>query len=141
VDSVSGFEDYKLKMGDILFSNINSVSHIGKTAIAKTDLDIYHGMNLLCFKSSVGLHSQFLFYFLNTEKIRNYFKSICNQAVSQASINQASLGKTIIRLPSIEEQKKIANFLSGIDTKIESVTNQIAQTQTFKKGLLQQMFV
>ena len=43
--------------------------------------------------------------------------------------------------PSIEEQAKIANFLSAIDRNIELVTKKIEHTKTYKKGLLQQMFV
>jgi len=43
--------------------------------------------------------------------------------------------------PSLEEQTKIANFLSSIDTKIDLATKQLDATKQFKKALLQQMFV
>lgn len=48
-----------------------------------------------------------------------------------------------IKLPysSIEEQNKIANFLSSIDTKIEQAQKQLEKTKEFKKALLQQMFM
>ena len=44
-------------------------------------------------------------------------------------------------IPSFPEQTKIANFLNALDRKIESVGSQITESETFKKGLLQQMFV
>ncbi len=141
IDFDRNIDDYKIKKGDILFSNINSVSHIGKTAIAYSDLDLYHGMNLLCIKSKYELDPFFLYYYLNTVKIRNYFRSICNQAVSQASINQTELAKTIIVFPSLKEQTKIATFLSFIFSKIDLEVGILNQLEEQKKFLLQQMFV
>lgn len=43
--------------------------------------------------------------------------------------------------PSLPEQQKIADFLSSIDDKIERVGEELEKAKTFKKGILQQMFV
>lgn len=46
-----------------------------------------------------------------------------------------------IPIPTKQEQQKIADFLTSIDEKINSIETYKEQTQQFKKGLLQQMFV
>lgn len=53
----------------------------------------------------------------------------------------STLSEMSFLVPCLEEQTKIANFLSVIDQKIEVVAQQIEQAKTWKKGLLQQMFV
>ena len=62
-----------------------------------------------------------------------------------AGRNRVLNKKSFLRLewffPTIQEQQKIASFLSAIDQKIDLVATELEQTKTFKKGLLQQMFV
>ncbi|WP_417275260.1 restriction endonuclease subunit S [Celeribacter halophilus] len=135
-------EKYKLRRGDILFSNINSVSHIGKVAFFNDNRTLYHGMNLLRIQSNKSkIEPRFLLAFMRLPQTKAHFQRICNRAVSQASINQAALAKTKVPLPSLEEQTKIADALSALDAKIDAVSAKISQTEAFKKGLLQKMFV
>ena len=49
--------------------------------------------------------------------------------------------KMPVGLPCLEEQTKIATFLSTIDEKINQCQAQITNTEVWKKGLLQRMFV
>jgi type I restriction enzyme S subunit len=64
-----------------------------------------------------------------------------NEASGVPSLSKSTIEKLKFDFPSIEEQQKIADFLSSIDAKIESTNEHITQTQSFKKGLLQQMFI
>ena len=66
---------------------------------------------------------------------------IYNTGTAQPKLNQEVCRNIPLSMPCFEEQKKIANYLFNIDRKIEIVNKQITQAQTFKKGLLQQMFV
>lgn len=131
---------YKLKVGDILYSNINSIEHIGKIAKYIEDIDLYHGINLLRL-SSVNENSSFLFYELNTENKRNWAKSHANKAVNQASINQTELKKQRLDIPSIEEQNLISNFLIQLDSLITLHQRKLEKLKQLKKFLLQNMFI
>ena len=99
-------------------------------------------MNLLRIIIDVSKNnSKFISYQLNTDKLKNFFESIANKAVSQASIDQTELKKTKLVLPTLPEQTKIANFLTAIDGKITQAQVQLEAVKRYKKGLLQQMFV
>lgn len=56
-------------------------------------------------------------------------------------INKTTFQDIILHLPTLPEQKKIANFLSSIDKKIELTQQELEHTECYKKGLLQRMFV
>jgi type I restriction enzyme S subunit len=63
------------------------------------------------------------------------------QAANIPSVSKKDAELFEILLPNLEEQTKIANFLSSIDEKINHTATQIEKMEVWKKGLLQKMFV
>ena len=135
-------QKYKLNVGDILFSNINSVQYIGNTAYIDKDYGLYHGMNLLrIIPNSKIVFPRFIHLLLCTDRLLRHFQSVCNKAVSQASINQTSLEKTIISIPSYEEQKHICCVIESVERKSDIETNLLETLRHQKHYLLRQLFI
>ena len=81
----------------------------------------------------------FMTYYINARLQKQLARMVEGANVSNLYFRYVA--KIEVEIPCVEEQKLIIQFVSSIDTKIESVNTQITQTQSFKKGLLQQMFV
>ncbi|MEH2902238.1 restriction endonuclease subunit S [Segatella copri] len=135
-------ENYRLRVGDILFSNINSVEYIGNTAFIDKDYDLYHGMNLLRLTpNNMVVIPFYLYLLLNTNRMLNRFKTVCNKAVSQASINQTELGKTVVQIPPINTQEQICELYQALYTKLETESHTKSLFQNQKQYMLRQMFI
>lgn len=123
----------KLPKGTVLFT---SRATIGEVSIATKEVTTNQGFQSFIPYSSIN--NEFLYYWIIQNK---------KQFIERASgstfleISKSKILPIKILLPCLEEQTKIANFLSTIDQKIEMITQQIKQVKQWKKGLLQQMFV
>jgi type I restriction enzyme S subunit len=129
---------------DILFTTSSETRlEVGYTSVVLDDPgEVY--LNSFCFgfrlKKQSGLLTAFARYLFHSTGIRRAI-AVLGQGSTRYNLPKKELMKVVLRFPNPDEQTKIANFLSAIDRKIESVATQITDTQTFKRGLLQQMFV
>ncbi len=132
------FSKYRLKVGDILISHINSIEHIGKAAIYRgIPKVILHGMNLLLLRFDTKKTDPFFYIqFLKYDKTRNIIRSLAKKAVNQASISQSELSKLLFPIPPLPEQQKITEILSKVDNKLLLLRNKKAHLEKLKKGLM-----
>ena len=99
----------------------------------------------ICFKAKENIVPEFYEQYFEGGLLNREIQKIAQEGARNHGLLNVSVVEffrdIVIRLPSIEEQQKIADFLESIDKKTEKLSTQISQAETFKKGLLQQMFV
>lgn len=84
------------------------------------------------------VNREFIYYVLDCERIKNYFyKELTGTTIKNLSLD--TLRKTLIAMPSVEEQEKIASILSSVDFKIEEYGAKKQKLEDLKKGLMQQL--
>jgi type I restriction enzyme, S subunit len=135
-------EKYRLLEGDVLFSHINSDTHLGKTAIFKfANTILIHGMNLLLLRINPGITTPEYFHYLcNHYRFSGRFISIAQHAVNQSSINQTKLKSVEIPLPPLPEQRrivaKIETLFTRLDAGVAGLKRIQAQLKRYKASVL-----
>ena len=82
---------------------------------------------------------KFLYQLIHTDEFVNNVMKRCT-GTSYPAINSTDLSNIIISVPNIEEQEKIAGFLSKVDELINECEGEVKDLEEQKKGLMQKIF-
>lgn len=126
---------YCVKKNDFVMAL--SGATFGKVGKIVDNGEAFINQRVALFKTTYCL--EFFFHLVQSDSFRNYIVSIPT-ASAQPNISNNDILNYESLIPTVEEQTKIANFLSAIDDKINAVEIQIEKMEVWKKGLLQQMF-
>jgi type I restriction enzyme S subunit len=112
-------EAYGLIEDDIVFNRVNSLSHLGKTAIVGRIAEpIIFESNMMRVRVDLSkIEPGFLFQLLNSPVCKKQVIGSAKRAVAQSSINQGSLKAFEIPVPPLDEQREIVRTFDAIASK------------------------
>lgn len=142
------------------FFNQNKNHVIDKSYLVTTLRDLVPsapsiGYIVEILESESYLLAQGVYGFKIDEKtvLRRFLTTLSNTNFYRRMMIRVKVGSTQVHIrnndfltlsfyfPQLPEQQKIAHFLTQLDDKITHTQNQITQAETFKRGLLQKLFV
>lgn len=134
-------ESCNLKKGDILFTpSSETPDDIGHSVVIFEDLEnAVFSYHLMRFRPNIRIDILYSHYFCNIPSVLSQLTKLATGS-TRFTISVKSFSSIQIQLPCLNEQSKIANFLSNIDKKINKVITEIEKMENWKIGLLQKMF-
>ena len=133
-------EDYEqinkrsnVNVGDILFGMIGTIGN--PVRVSSNDYAI---KNVALIKEKQSLLNSFLIFYISSLDIAKQFHRL-NAGGTQKFIALGVIRNLVIRMPTHEEQLKIAAVLTNADKEIELLEQQLADLKQEKKALMQQL--
>ncbi|EOG6954351.1 restriction endonuclease subunit S [Yersinia ruckeri] len=137
-----GERQNKAKFGDIFFTTSSETpEEVGMSSVLLDHVEELY-LNSFCFGFRLNdfniLRPEYARYYFRSEHVRKEI-SILGQGATRYNLSKKQLMKLTLKLPSVDEQIKIASVLSIADQEIESLKNQLNHLKQEKKALIQQL--
>jgi type I restriction enzyme S subunit len=131
---------FRLNKGDLLFNRTNSYELVGKTGLFELDTTFVFAsylvrVTLLLDKTEPGFFNAYL----NWTPTQMRLKAMASRGVSQSNINATKLVSLLVPLPTLAEQRTIAEVLRACDDQIAMLEREVAAHDELFKALLEEL--
>lgn len=137
------YEASFLQNGDVIFADTAEDETVGKCCeiVGLTNESILSGLHTIPYRPQLKFATGYLGYYLNSSVFHQQLIPLM-QGIKVTSISKSAMQNTNIIYPkSIEEQRKIGVYFSGLDHLITLHQHKCDALQGIKKFMLQNMFV
>ena len=143
VDVKEGENQNAVASGDVFFTiSSETPEEVGMASVLLEDLENCY-LNSFCalfrFSESKRPNPVFTGYLLRQPLVRAYFTKKA-QGSTRFNLSKDAFRSLPLCIPSLAEQKKIAECLSSLDELLAAQARKVDALKTHKKGLMQQLF-
>ena len=136
-DSIARFG---LKFGDLLFQRSSETrEEVGSSNVYLDDSVYVYGGFVIRGRPVTSFSSLFLNYQLKLRRHRFRISRLSGGS-TRYNIGQESLSALGVLFPRLEEQEKIAGFLTAVDERIGKLKRKKELLEEYKRGMMQKLF-
>ncbi|HDX9676800.1 restriction endonuclease subunit S [Bacillus mobilis] len=131
-----------IEQGDILVADASEdYKDLGKAVCyIGDDTNVIAGLHTHLLRSNKNIvDPEYLINLFQTNRYQKYVWKM-GTGVSVLGLSKSNLGKYEVHLPTLNEQKKVANFFNKLNKKIQLQQQKIELLQEQKKGYMQKIF-